>query len=39
MVSQHKMHQRTYVTDQLMDNFYVLSGILIENVLFRQLVN
>jgi len=30
-----------YVTKQLIDNFYVglLSGILIENVLFRQLVN
>jgi len=27
------------VTNQLMDNFYVLSGILIEKFFFRQLVN
>jgi len=30
---------RIYVTNQLMDNFYVLSGILIEKFFFRQLVN
>ena len=29
MVSHCKRHQRIYVTNQLMDNFYVLSGILI----------
>jgi len=28
-------HQRTYVTNQLMDNFYVLSGILIEKCFFK----
>jgi len=32
-------HQRIYVTNQLMDNFYVLSGILIEKCSFRYLVN
>ena len=31
MVSHHKRHQRIYVTNELVDNFYVRSGILIEN--------
>jgi len=30
MASHHKRHQRIYVTNQLMDNLHVLSGILIE---------
>jgi len=34
MVSHWKMHQRMYVTNQRMDNFYVLSGILIEKCSF-----
>jgi len=33
-VSHHKRQQRIYVTNQLMDNFYVLSGILIEKYYF-----
>ena len=41
MVGHHKRNQRIYMTNQLMDNFYVLSGIgyCLKNVLFRQLVN
>ena len=35
MVSHHKRHQRIYVTNQLMDNFYVLSGILIVKCSFQ----
>jgi len=35
MVSHHKRHQRIYVTNQLMDNFYVLFGILIEKCSFQ----
>ena len=34
MVSHRKRHQRIYMTNQLMDNFYVLSGILIEKCAF-----
>jgi len=36
MVSHHKRHQRIYVNvaNQLMDNFYVLSGILIKKCPF-----
>jgi len=30
MVSHHKRQQRIYMTNQLIDHFYVLSGILIE---------
>ena len=40
MVSNRKRHQRIYVFNQLMDdNFYILSGILIEKYSFRYLVN
>jgi len=39
MISHVKWHQRIYVTNQLIDNFYVLSGILIEKCsFFRQVV-
>jgi len=34
VVSHHKRHQRIYVTNQLMDNFYVFSDILIEKCSF-----
>jgi len=35
MVSHRKRHQRIYVNNQLMDDFYVLSKILIENCSFQ----
>ena len=35
MVSHPKRHQRIYVTNQLMDNLYVLPGILIEKCYFQ----
>jgi len=35
MVSHRKMHQRIYVTNQLMDNFYVHSVVLIEKCSFQ----
>jgi len=35
MVSHHKRHQRICVTNQLIDNYYVLSGILIEKCSFE----
>jgi len=34
VVSHHKRHQTMYVTNQLMDNFCILSGILIEKCSF-----
>jgi len=40
MVNHCNRHQRIiYVTNELMDNFYVLSGILMKDFLFTYLVN
>jgi len=34
VVSHPKMHEKIYMTNQLVDTFYVLSGILIEKCSF-----